>query len=54
MLEMGSKNPPVIITSKADLDKAAEGVMRAAFGFDGQKCSAAARVYVQGESTTSS
>ncbi|MGC8596533.1 MAG: aldehyde dehydrogenase family protein [Thermocladium sp.] len=46
VLEMGSKNP-VIITSKADLDKAAEGVMRAAFGFDGQKCSAAARVYVQ-------
>jgi 1-pyrroline-5-carboxylate dehydrogenase len=30
----------------ADLDEAAEGVMRSAFGFDGQKCSANSRVYV--------
>ncbi|MBA3551863.1 MAG: aldehyde dehydrogenase family protein, partial [Actinobacteria bacterium] len=30
-----------------DLDKAAEGVMRSAFGFSGQKCSACSRVYVQ-------
>ena len=44
--EMGGKNP-VIVTKNADLDKASEGVMRAAFGFGGQKCSACSRVYVQ-------
>lgn len=43
--EMGGKNP-VIITANADLELAAEGVMKAAFGFSGQKCSAASRVYV--------
>jgi 1-pyrroline-5-carboxylate dehydrogenase len=43
--EMGSKNPS-IVTAKADLDKAVEGVVRAAFGYGGQKCSANARVYV--------
>lgn len=43
--EMGGKNP-AIVTAKADLDQAAEGVMRAAFGFAGQKCSACSRVYV--------
>lgn len=44
--EMGGKNP-VIVTSKADLEKATDGVMRAAFGYGGQKCSACSRVYVQ-------
>ncbi len=44
--EMGSKNPAVI-TSKADLEKAAEGVVRGAFGYSGQKCSATSRVYVE-------
>ena len=43
--EMGGKNP-AIVTASANLDEAAEGVMRSAFGFDGQKCSANARVYV--------
>jgi 1-pyrroline-5-carboxylate dehydrogenase len=43
--EMGGKNP-AIITASADLDEAAEGVMRSAFGYDGQKCSALSRVYV--------
>jgi 1-pyrroline-5-carboxylate dehydrogenase len=43
--EMGGKNP-AIVTRNADLDEAAEGVMRSAFGFDGQKCSANSRVYV--------
>lgn len=43
--EMGGKNP-VIISNKADLDKAAIGVMRSAFGLQGQKCSACSRVYV--------
>ncbi len=48
LLEMGSKNP-VIITSRADIAKAVEGVVRAAFGYSGQKCSANSRVYVQKE-----
>jgi 1-pyrroline-5-carboxylate dehydrogenase len=44
--EMGGKNP-AIVTASANLDEAAEGVMRSAFGFDGQKCSANSRVYVE-------
>ena len=44
--EMGGKNP-AIVTRNADLDEAAEGIMRSAFGFDGQKCSANSRVYVE-------
>ncbi|MEO7296447.1 MAG: aldehyde dehydrogenase family protein [Candidatus Limnocylindria bacterium] len=44
--EMGGKNPSLVMRS-ADLDEAAEGVMRSAFGFDGQKCSANSRVYVE-------
>jgi 1-pyrroline-5-carboxylate dehydrogenase len=44
--EMGGKNP-AIVTRNADLDVAAEGAMRSAFGFDGQKCSALSRVYVE-------
>jgi 1-pyrroline-5-carboxylate dehydrogenase len=43
--EMGGKNP-AIVTASADIEEAAEGVMRSAFGYDGQKCSAASRVYV--------
>ena len=43
--EMGGKNP-AIVTVSADLDKATEGVLRAAFGYSGQKCSACSRVYV--------
>jgi len=46
--EMGGKNP-VIVTKNADLEKASMGVMNAAFGFGGQKCSACSRVYVQNE-----
>jgi len=44
--EMGSKNP-ALITSNADLERAAEGVVRGAFGYSGQKCSATSRVYVE-------
>ena len=44
--EMGGKNP-VIVTSTADLDVAAEGIARGAFGLSGQKCSATSRVYVE-------
>ena len=46
--ELGSKNP-AIVTASADIAKAAEGVVRSAFGYSGQKCSAASRVYVQAE-----
>jgi 1-pyrroline-5-carboxylate dehydrogenase len=46
--EMGGKNP-TIVTKNADLDKATDGVMRSAFGFGGQKCSANSRVYVERE-----
>lgn len=44
--EMGSKNP-AIVSASADLDRAAEGVVRAAYGYSGQKCSATSRVYVE-------
>ena len=43
--EMGGKNP-TIVTASADLEMAAAGVMRAAFGYGGQKCSACSRVLV--------
>ena len=46
IVEMGGKNP-AIVSRKADLEEAAEGVMRASFGFSGQKCSANSRVYVE-------
>jgi 1-pyrroline-5-carboxylate dehydrogenase len=45
ILEMGGKNP-AIVSDKADLVKAVEGVGRAAFGYMGQKCSATSRVIV--------
>lgn len=44
--EMGGKNP-AIVTRNASLDKAVEGIVRSAFGFSGQKCSACSRVYVE-------
>ena len=43
--EMGGKNA-MIIDSDADLDEAVTGVLYSAFGFAGQKCSAASRVIV--------
>ena len=45
---MGGKNP-TIVTKNADIDKATDGVLRSAFGFGGQKCSACSRVYVERE-----
>jgi 1-pyrroline-5-carboxylate dehydrogenase len=45
IVEMGGKNP-AIVTAAADLDKATDGVMRSAFGAQGQKCSACSRVYI--------
>ena len=45
LLELGGKNP-VLVMPSADLDAAAEGVMRSCFGLQNQKCSATSRVYV--------
>lgn len=45
VVEMGGKNP-VLIMESADLEKAVVGTARAAFGYSGQKCSAASRAYV--------
>jgi len=46
ILEMGGKNPS-IVTKDADLDRAVTGIIRSAFGLQGQKCSANSRIYVQ-------
>ncbi len=43
--EMGGKNPAIIMSS-ADLDAASDGVLKSAFGLQGQKCSACSRIYV--------
>ena len=43
--EMGGKNP-AIVTANADLDRAAEGIVRSAYGLSGQKCSSCSRVIV--------
>lgn len=45
LAEMGGKNP-AYVTKNADLDRAAQGVVRSAFGLQGQKCSACSVVYV--------
>ncbi|MBG1267420.1 L-glutamate gamma-semialdehyde dehydrogenase [Nostoc sp. WHI] len=43
--EMGGKNA-IIVDESADLDQAVVGVVQSAFGYSGQKCSAASRVIV--------
>jgi 1-pyrroline-5-carboxylate dehydrogenase len=45
LAEMGGKNAAVVGAS-ADLEAAAEGIAKAAFGFSGQKCSACSRAIV--------
>ena len=45
IVEMGGKNP-AYVSARADLDLAADGVMRSAFGLSGQKCSACSVAYV--------
>lgn len=42
IVEMGGKNP-AIVTAKADLETAAAGIVRSAYGLSGQKCSSCAR-----------
>lgn len=46
ILEMGGKNP-AIVSRNADLEMAAAGIVRSAFGLQGQKCSACSRVLVE-------
>jgi len=46
--EMGGKNA-CIVTARADLERAATGIVRSAFGLSGQKCSALSRIYVDAE-----
>ena len=46
--EMGGKNA-CIVTARADLERAAAGIVRSAFGMGGQKCSALSRLYVHRE-----
>jgi len=45
ILEMGGKDA-IIVDADADLDAAVEGVAQAAFGFQGQKCSACSRAII--------
>jgi 1-pyrroline-5-carboxylate dehydrogenase len=46
ILEMGGKNP-AIVSKHADIGRAVSGILRSAFGLQGQKCSANSRVYVE-------
>jgi 1-pyrroline-5-carboxylate dehydrogenase len=48
ILELGGKNA-TIVSRRADLDRAAIGIMRSAFGLQGQKCSSCSRVFVEGQ-----
>lgn len=45
IIEMGGKNA-LIVDSDADMDEAVQGALYSAFGFQGQKCSAASRLIV--------
>ena len=46
ILELGGKNP-AIVSKNADIEAAAAGIVRSAFGLQGQKCSACSRVLVE-------
>src|SRR6266850_2230656 len=45
VLEMGGKDA-IVVDDEADIDAAVEGTAQAAFGFQGQKCSACSRAIV--------
>jgi len=45
VLEMGGKDF-IVVDKSADLDAAAEGIVKSAYGFQGQKCSACSRAIV--------
>lgn len=44
--EMGGKDA-IVVAKDADLDEAADGIVAAAFGFQGQKCSACSRAIIE-------
>jgi 1-pyrroline-5-carboxylate dehydrogenase len=46
ILEMGGKDS-ILVCADADVDAAVEGVVAAAFGFSGQKCSACSRAIIE-------
>ncbi len=46
ILELGGKNA-VIVSHHADLERAGLGIIRSAFGLQGQKCSAASRIFIE-------
>jgi 1-pyrroline-5-carboxylate dehydrogenase len=46
VLELGGKNPG-IVSRNADLERAAVGIVRSAFGLQGQKCSACSRIFIE-------
>jgi 1-pyrroline-5-carboxylate dehydrogenase len=46
VLELGGNNP-AIVSRNANLEDAAAGIVRSAFGLQGQKCSAASRVFIE-------
>ncbi len=45
LMELGGKNPAIVMDT-ADLEAAAQGVAKSAWGLQNQKCSACSRVYV--------
>lgn len=46
ILELGGKNP-AIVSRNADVERAALGIVRSAFGLQGQKCSACSRIFIE-------
>ena len=46
ILELGGKNP-AIVSRHGDVEKAALGITRSAFGLQGQKCSACSRAFIE-------
>lgn len=46
VLEMGGKDA-IVVDATADIESAAEGIVSAAYGFSGQKCSACSRVVAE-------
>jgi 1-pyrroline-5-carboxylate dehydrogenase len=46
VLELGGKNP-AIVSRHADLERATIGIVRSAFGLQGQKCSACSRIFIE-------
>jgi 1-pyrroline-5-carboxylate dehydrogenase len=46
ILELGGKNP-AIVSRHANIEHAAIGIVRSAFGLQGQKCSATSRIFIE-------